>query len=55
MTNEIKFMEQNTFWDIVELLKCSKWVECKCVFKTKRESNDNIKQYKIRIVAKDYT
>ena len=30
-------------------------VGCKWVFKTKHDSNDNIKRYKARLVAKGYT
>ena len=33
----------------------SKHVECEWVFKTKHDSNDNIKQYRARLVAKGYT
>ena len=37
------------------MLEGSKQVGCKWVFKTKRDSNGNIKRYKARLVAKCYT
>ncbi|KAA0067113.1 retrotransposon protein, putative, Ty1-copia subclass [Cucumis melo var. makuwa] len=48
-------MNDNEVWDLVELPKESKRVGCKWVFKTKRDSNDNIERYKARLVAKGYT
>ena len=37
------------------MLRGSKRVECECVFKTKHDSNGNIKQYRARLIAKGYT
>ena len=48
-------MNDNEFLDLVELPKGSKRVGCKWIFKTKRDSNDNIKRHKARFVAKGYT
>ena len=42
MKNELKSMEQNNVWDLVELPIGCKRVWCKWVFKTKRDSNGNI-------------
>ncbi|KAA0033370.1 Retrovirus-related Pol polyprotein from transposon TNT 1-94 [Cucumis melo var. makuwa] len=47
-------MNDNEVWDLVELPKESKRIECKWVFKTKRDSNGNIEQYKARLVTKGY-
>ncbi|KAL0539841.1 hypothetical protein IC582_024062 [Cucumis melo] len=55
MKEELKSMNDNEVWDLVELPKESKRVGCKWVFKTKRDSNDNIERYKARLVAKGYT
>ncbi len=55
MKDKLKSMEQNKVWDFVELPKGSKWVGCKWVFKTKRDSNGKIELYKARLVAKGYT
>ncbi|KAL0553746.1 hypothetical protein IC582_007650 [Cucumis melo] len=55
MKEELKFMNDNEVWDLVELPKECKRVGCKWVFKTKRDSNGNIERYKARLVAKGYT
>ncbi|KAA0031640.1 Retrovirus-related Pol polyprotein from transposon TNT 1-94 [Cucumis melo var. makuwa] len=55
MKEELKSMNDNEVWDLVEFPKESKRVGCKWVFKTKRDSNGNIERYKARLVAKGYT
>jgi transposase InsO family protein len=55
MNDELKSMDQNKVWDIVELPKGYKTVGCKWVFKTKRDSKGNIERYKARLVAKGFT
>ena len=55
MEEELKSMDQNQVWDLVELPKGCKRVECKWVFKTKRDSIGNIERYKARLVAKGFT
>ncbi|KAL0534433.1 hypothetical protein IC582_028724 [Cucumis melo] len=55
MKKELKSINDNEVWDLVELPKESKRVGCKWVFKTKRDSNGNIERYKARLVAKGYT
>jgi hypothetical protein len=55
MNDELKSMDQNKVWDIVELPEGYKIVGCKWVFKTKRDSKGNIEQYKARLVAKGFT
>jgi len=55
MNDELKSMDQNKVWDIVELPEGYKTVGCKWVFKTKRVSNGNIERYKSRLVAKGFT
>lgn len=52
---ELKSIDENNVKDLVELPKGSKWVGCKCVFKTKHDSKGNIKDYKVRLFAKDFT
>ena len=39
----------------VELLEGYKRIGCKQVFKTTRDSHDNIECYKVRLLAKDFT
>ena len=48
-------MNQNKIWNLVELTEEYKKVGCKWVFKTKRDTSDNIERYKARLVAKDFT
>ena len=55
MKEELKSMDDNNVWEMTELLKDSKRVDCKWVFKTKRDSQGNVERYKARLVAKGYT
>jgi len=55
MKEELKSMQQNEVWDLVELPHGCKRVGCKWVFKTKHDSSGNIERYKARLVAKGYT
>lgn len=54
MKEELKIMDDNNVWDLVDLPKGSKWVGCKWIFKTKRDSKGNIERYKARFVAKGF-
>ena len=51
----MKSMEDNNVWDLIELLKGSKPIGCKWIFKTKRDSNGNVERYKDCLVAKGFT
>ena len=55
INEELKSMDQNEVWDLVELLEGYKKVGCRWVFKTKRNTNSNIERYKARLVAKGFT
>ena len=55
MKEELKSMDDNQVWDLVELPESSKQVGCKWVFKTKRDSKGNIERYKARLIAKGFT
>ena len=55
MNEELKLMDQNGVWDLVELPNNCKKVDCKQVFKTKRDAKGNIERYKARLVAKGFT
>jgi len=55
MNDELKSMDQNKVWDIVELPEGYKTIGCKWVFKTKCDSKGNIERYKARLVAKEIT
>ena len=52
MKEELKSMNDNEVWDLVELPKEIKIVGCKWIFKTKHDSKGNIEIYKARLVAK---
>ena len=55
MKEEMKSMDVNQVWELVELPEGSKRVGCKWVFKTKRNLKGNIERYKARLVAKGFT
>jgi hypothetical protein len=55
VNDELKSMDQNEVWDLVELPEGYNKVHCKWVFKTKRDSKGNIERHKARLVAKGFT
>ena len=55
MKDEMKSMEDNGVWDLIELPKGLKPIGCKWIFKTKRDSNGNVERYKARLVVKGFT
>jgi len=55
MNEEYKSMQDNQVWDLVPLPKDKKPIDCKWIFKTKRNSEGNMERYKARLVAKDFT
>jgi transposase InsO family protein len=55
MNDELKSMDQNEVWDLVELPEGYKKVGCQWVFNTKRDSKGNIERHKARLVAKGFT
>lgn len=55
MNEEYKSMQDNKVWELVSLPVGAKPVGCKWIFKTKRDSNGNVKRYKARLVVKGFT
>ena len=55
MNDEIKSMKANDVYDLVKLPEGAKLIGCKWIFKTKRDSKDNIERYKACLVAKGFT
>ncbi|CAM8884098.1 unnamed protein product [Rhodiola kirilowii] len=54
MEDELKSIEHNEVWELVELPEGYKQVGCKWIFKTKHDSKGNIERYKARLVAKGF-
>ena len=48
-------MKTNEFWDLIDLPSVVKTIQCKWVFKTKKDLSGNIERYKARLVAKGFT
>ena len=55
MNDELKSMDQNKVWELIELLKGYKAFGCKWVFKTKHDLKGNIERHKAKLVAKGFT
>jgi hypothetical protein len=55
MEVEMRSVSVNKVWDLEEIPKGAKTVECKWVYKMKCHSNGNIERFKARLVAKGFT
>lgn len=55
MKEKIKSMKDNDICELISLLEGTKLIDCKWIFKIKRDSNGNVKIYKARHVTKDFT
>ena len=55
MKDEMKSMQDNNIWDLVEFPKGVKPIGCKWIFKTKKDSKGNIERYKACLVFKGFT
>lgn len=55
MSEEMRALEKNKTWEIVELPKGKKPVGCKWVFTVKYNAGGTLERYKARLVAKGYT
>ncbi|CAI7793225.1 unnamed protein product [Closterium sp. NIES-53] len=54
MESELKSIEENGTWELVELLKGRKTITSKWLFKIKSDADGKIERYKSRLVAKGY-
>ena len=55
MNEEMRALEKNKTWDVVELPKGKKPVGCKWVYTVKYNADGTLERYKARLVAKGYT
>uniref|UniRef100_A0A2N9EWH4 Integrase catalytic domain-containing protein n=1 Tax=Fagus sylvatica TaxID=28930 RepID=A0A2N9EWH4_FAGSY len=55
MVDELKSMDNNNVWDLVDLPNGCRPIGCKWVFKTKKDSTGKIERYKARLVAKGFS
>ena len=55
MKDEMKSMQDNDIWNLVEFPESVKPIGCKWIFKTKRDSKGNVERYKARLVTKGFT
>ncbi|RDY06522.1 hypothetical protein CR513_09476, partial [Mucuna pruriens] len=55
MKDELKSIQDNDIWDLIELPEGVKPIRCKWIFKTKKDSKGNIERYKACLVAKSFT
>src|SRR4051812_20649688 len=54
MRSEIKSIDENQVWNLVDLPDGARSVECKWVFKKKTDMDGNVSIYKERLVAKGF-
>ena len=55
MNEEYKSMQDNQIWNLVPLPEGKKPIDCKWIFKIKRNLEGNVERYKARLVAKSFT
>ncbi|RDX74579.1 hypothetical protein CR513_45661, partial [Mucuna pruriens] len=55
MKYELKSIQDNDVWDLIELPEGVKPIGCKWIFKTKKDSKGNIERYKTHLVVKGFT
>ena len=55
MKDEMTSMSQTKVWSLVDLPYGCRLIECKWVFKTKRDAKRQVERFKARLVAKGYS
>lgn len=54
MNEEMKLLQKNSTWEVVELPEGKKAVGYRCVFTVKYKADGTIEQFKARLVTKGY-
>lgn len=54
MNEELRSLEKNGIWELLEMLFGRMVIGCKWVFKIKRKVDGSIERYKVRLVIKGY-
>lgn len=55
MNDELHSHKSNNTWQLADLPKGRKAIQCKWVFKIKRDAEGNVSKYKARLVAKGFS
>ena len=55
MLEELRALEKNKIWDLIELPIGKKAVSCKWVFTVKQSPEGKVERYKARLVARGYS
>lgn len=55
MEEEMRALERNKTWELVDFSKGKKLVGCRWVFTVKYKSDGSVERYKTKLVAKGYT
>ena len=55
MAEEMKALQKNDTWELVELPKGKKTIGCKWLFTMKHKVDGSVERFKARLVAKGYT
>ena len=55
MKNKMTSMSHNKVWSLVDFPDGCIHIECKWVFKTKRDAKGHVERYKTKLMAKGYS
>ena len=55
MDEEIKCIEKNQTWELVDVPKDKDVISVKWIYKTKKDVNGNVQKHKERMVARGFT
>jgi hypothetical protein len=55
MDEEIRCIENNQTWNLVDVLKDKDFISVKSIYKTKQYAEGNLQKYNARLVARGFT